>query len=520
MPTLLMAQGAMDLLQLSQQDLSGTSRFISMAGAMGAVGGDISTMKQNPAGIGVYKSSDISFSLNLDLSKTETSANGNMLMTVDDSDFRVSSTGYVGNINLGKSNTLRSISWGFSYNNSTIFNRRSGGSLGNVDGSLTNYVAGVTNSAGVSAYDLLEDNNYNPYSDSSAPWISILSYASYLINPSPSSSDTFQGLYGDGTSTSAEYEIIESGDVYEYNFSLGGNVLDKVYWGVSLGVTDLYYNTYTYYGEAMSDAYVSDTDDNISTGTAYWGLENTLSTSGVGCDFKMGVIVKPINELRLGVAFHTPTYYSMKDVIYTTAAYDYSSGISGANDANSPYGGTSYYKMTTPWKFIGSAATVLNNRAIISFDYERADYTSMTMSSDYGVEYYDVTDNVKEYFKATNTFRMGAEYRITPKLSARAGYSYKDSPVRDEVFDNLVSISTASTTPAYILEKSTQYITGGLGYSFGSFYADMAYVFSNKKSEYHAFSPVIYSDGSSEPSPTADIKEINNQISLTMGFKF
>lgn len=32
---------------------------------------------------------------------------------------------------------------------------------------------------------------------------------------------------------------------------------------------------------------------------------------GNGVNFKMGVILRPIDNIRLGFAFHTPTYYTM-----------------------------------------------------------------------------------------------------------------------------------------------------------------------------------------------------------------
>lgn len=44
-------------------DLNGTARFVGMGGAMGALGGDITTMGTNPAGIGIYRSNDFMVSL-------------------------------------------------------------------------------------------------------------------------------------------------------------------------------------------------------------------------------------------------------------------------------------------------------------------------------------------------------------------------------------------------------------------------------------------------------------------------
>ena len=62
------AQTAIDAMSISGNDLRGTARFMSMGGAFTALGGDMSTLTQNPGGIGVYRSSDIN--LTLDLSAT------------------------------------------------------------------------------------------------------------------------------------------------------------------------------------------------------------------------------------------------------------------------------------------------------------------------------------------------------------------------------------------------------------------------------------------------------------------
>ena len=52
------AQSAIDAYRFSQPDLRGTARFMGMGGAFGALGGDLSTLSQNPAGIGVYRSNE------------------------------------------------------------------------------------------------------------------------------------------------------------------------------------------------------------------------------------------------------------------------------------------------------------------------------------------------------------------------------------------------------------------------------------------------------------------------------
>ena len=52
------AQTVYDAAKFFDKDLNGTARFVSMGGAMSALGGDISTMNTNPAGVGIFRSSD------------------------------------------------------------------------------------------------------------------------------------------------------------------------------------------------------------------------------------------------------------------------------------------------------------------------------------------------------------------------------------------------------------------------------------------------------------------------------
>ncbi|MBD5204411.1 MAG: TonB-dependent receptor, partial [Bacteroidales bacterium] len=69
-------QTATDVIPLTQSDLKGTARFMSMGGAFGALGGDLSTLSQNPAGIGVYRSSELGFTLDLDCQRSSATSQG------------------------------------------------------------------------------------------------------------------------------------------------------------------------------------------------------------------------------------------------------------------------------------------------------------------------------------------------------------------------------------------------------------------------------------------------------------
>jgi len=62
MPAAMMAQSAIDAYNLAPQELRGTARFMSMGGAFTALGGDLSTLTQNPAGYRVSTAARISVS--------------------------------------------------------------------------------------------------------------------------------------------------------------------------------------------------------------------------------------------------------------------------------------------------------------------------------------------------------------------------------------------------------------------------------------------------------------------------
>lgn len=62
-PFSLKAQYASDGLKFSQPALNGNARYLSIGGAQGSLGGDLGSLSGNPAGVGMFRKSDISFSL-------------------------------------------------------------------------------------------------------------------------------------------------------------------------------------------------------------------------------------------------------------------------------------------------------------------------------------------------------------------------------------------------------------------------------------------------------------------------
>ena len=536
LPLLMSAQDAFDVLQMSQTDLRGTSRFQSMAGAFTALGGDLSTLSQNPAGIGVYRNSDLGITLGLDFNSSKAG-----VTTTNETKFNVNNVGYVGAIRLD-SESVPNLNFGFTYNRLKSFNRRYVGGVANIETSMSNYIAeGFVNRNPSGPYtdaDLYWTDNFNPYFDGYAPWAAVTTFdmptwTDGYVGIINAYGDKMIGLYEEGiTNGFANYEVEERGHADEYNIAFGGNISNKLYFGLDFGILDLDYRSFQAYEESLTNAYIMADDNDLFMSEltdvntkADWGLYNYLHSEGTGVNFKFGLIWKPTQALRIGAAFHTPTYYDMRDTYYVGASLKaYQDGnqlYSAEKGSNEGYDYSSNYTIKTPWRFTGGLAGVIGTSGIISLDYEYVANETMRIGNDRGDDYPDVTYNVKAYFKPSHIIRVGGEYRVDPNWSLRAGYSYKTKQVESGVDKyEFKNIATVGTNPAYQYDNTVQHITCGVGYHYKSFYADMAYVHQIRESVYNAFSPYDDENYDYIPNVSADVKDNNNRISLTLGMRF
>ena len=505
-----------------------------MAGAFGALGGDMSTLNQNPAGIGVYRSNEIGLSLNLDFQGTETNSMGS-IMKADQTKFTCNNFGYIGAVKLD-SDVMPYFTWGASFNRVASFDRKYQGFIPSLNSSLSNYIANFTNGWNVGE---LTESYYNSY----APWLSMVAYDAYVINPSGNSS--YDGLYQDGTRGNASFDVREKGYVDEYSINFGGNIMNTIYWGIGFGFTDISYTSASYYDEELTGARVIDENGQTTiTGNGWYDLGNYQRVKGDGFNFKAGLIFKPINELRLGIAVHTPTYYDLQHEAYAGIEYSYAKEVErplgvvetiatkeGYAEVDDGYYTYYDYDLRTPWRLILSAAGVIGGRGILSMDYEYVGYDNMRVSDLDGNEYYAETGDIENYYQASHIIRLGGEYRVTPSFSLRDGYSYQTSPATDVAKNNdryiyTSGTNTLGTNPAYTFDNSTQYITAGCGYRYKGFYIDMAYVHKTRESEYRAFSSFgefnekLNDYEVNNRSNSAKIKDNNNQLVLSVGYKF
>lgn len=555
------AQSAIDGFRFSQPDLKGTARYMGMGGAFGALGGDLSSISTNPAGIGVYRRNEIGITMDVDIQNSTAESQG-VSNSQSQTKVLLNNVGGVASWNLANS-VMPNLNVGFTFNRAASFNARYTGVIPQLSNSLTNYIAGISNNEGVTLADVsatFDKDNYitfDPYNPNdggyAAPWLSILGYNSYFITPTGDPDQpNWIGQWGMNTSGSGAFDVITSGGVNEYDIALGGNIANKLFWGVDVGIVDLSYRMTALWGENLQNAVV-DNPEGGSNSSAAWQMKNSYNTNGTGFNLKVGVIYRPIQELRLGLSFASPTWYSISESYIASTDYQYSVNIPDMEYSyavtNGGNWGLNDYNFRTPWKLTASAAGVIGRNLIVSADFEWQRYDKMRFyeggNNYYGYgggggfddwdspwyapaakasplvntdPWYATNADIEDYYKSTTAVRIGAEYRVTPRFSVRAGYSHVSSPVRQKAKDGSMLIYTSGTLTNYRMDNSTDYITCGLGYNFDHFYIDAAYVNKHQSSEYHAYTP----DPANPqiPSPTSKLSLNNNQIVLTAGVRF
>lgn len=493
------AQTEMDAFNLSRNDLTGTARSVSMGGAFGALGGDAGGVSVNPAGIGVYKSHELVGTLNFTNTSTEANLGG---LKADNSKFKFSfdNFAFVGVVPIN-SDDVPLINFGFAYNKLKSFDRKVTVRGENQALSLMHNIVDRANywvDLGNKATDVESNNAYSSGMD----WLAILGYDAALIEYKDATKKSFTPAIDEGVKVNNEYRMREKGEVSSYDFNAGTTISDIISIGATVSVTDIDY----YLGSDYTETILDGSNDNYLLG-------NELKTDGYGWQLKAGVILKPVKEFRIGVAYHSPTWYNMTDSYYGVA---YNSWDANNRDYYTP-DVTLDYKLRTPDKWVFSLAGIIGQTAIISADYELVGYNKMKLDGRYDRDYdfYAENEYISNDFKNSSVFRVGAEIRFTPQFSGRLGYMWQESPIEDKLRDGSEDGSyvaaTGGTIPQYSLEGDTNYFTWGLGYRFTpSFYTDVAFVVKNRTDDF-------YNYGGAEK---AELK--TNQFSglLTLGYKF
>ncbi|MFA9390625.1 MAG: OmpP1/FadL family transporter [Prolixibacteraceae bacterium] len=515
------AQDFFDALRFSQTEYGGTARSIAMGSAFGALGGDFISASINPAGMGLYRSSEFSFSPTLNLNQTSSSYLGNT-EPGDRYNFNFNNLSWVTNAKTNATTGVLSFTLGVGYNRLKNFSSDTYIQGFGSNTTLLNYFTDyANNSNGVNSFDYhyegmaynawLIDEDTDPAVIEGIYYNDLTDYSSYDVTDA---AGNYLGIGYEATGVKAHQQkssIQRSGHVDEYIISTAVNINNKVYVGATLGLLDLIYTENTMFSEIDNE--------NKSDYFKDYTLETNRSESGFGINFKTGIIYRPSKSLRFGAAFSTPNFYDISRIEDKGIVANYDQEI--GNDANGY--DTQYkssddikynYSLQTPLKANFSAAYTIGDVALLSIDYELVNYSRAKFrDSGDNYDYSDQNSDIYNTLKSTGNIRIGGEYRLTPNFSLRGGYNLFGNPWKS-------SYTFTDGTSSDILNKNDTYssYSAGAGYRVNNFYVDFAYRLSTLNYSHQVHE--VYYTNPSEVNPIAKINEVNNQATLTFGFRF
>ena len=533
-----------DFFSLSQQQFHfASARSMAMAGAFTSLGADQASLTINPAGLGMYQHGEFAITPLITNTKAET-AGTLPFESNTKSRFSLGNIGAVFNVYEGSGSWL-SVNMGVGYTRLADYNYNYsfayGPSVGNAsiaDAMSVMLEAGgaVVDHNGRVSMGGMPDWFIDPFF-----WPAVAGYKSYMVDQNEAGV-WYPGEIGDNAAVEGATSVRSRGSAGEISFAIGGNYNNKLYVGATIGIMSLYQRQDIYYGESYSydggNGYDSPTKAVYADGTLLpsvmqaMGMMQSMRVDGVGVNFKLGVVYRPIESLRLGLALHTPTYYSL-DRRYGLSMSTVSLGETSPTDPTTHEytsdvfsdvledNGPNSWDFYSPTRLMVGASYTLGRFAILSVDYERTWYNGIRVKGQpylpYGPGESDFKQDFKNYFQGGNTLRVGLEVRPVPMMALRVGYGYSGSALKEE--------TTILSKPA---NYETTCYTAGLGFNLGRVcYLDLAYCYAtNQMTEYMLFYGNRYPESySSEPAEIYESGRFKTELeqhnfALTFGVRF
>ncbi len=504
------AQDVREAYNFSNLTVQGTASSMGYGNALGSLGGDFSSVSVNPAGLAIYRSSELSITPSLRMNGVSSDYAGTN--TADNNThFNFNSFSLIfTSAAKGKRyehRNWKAVSFALGMNRVADFNR--------------NYTYQGNNNTSSASQAFESDANLNPGAATSATANSLgnMGYYSFLLNQDPTSGSFYTTVPFAGGISQLK-SVQENGCIDEYTISLGGNYKEKLMLGVTIGIPYVNYHSTSNYTETSSD-------NNAVTnpfGFNSFNYNQNLDITGGGINAKIGAIYKITDFFRIGAAFHSPTFYSLSDVSKTSLYVNNDSTIAAANSGGYTgiYSRNEFdYYLTTPWKGILSATFILKNLGFITADYEYVDYSSMryrysdgmdyTTGNSYQSEENAINQEIKKTYKGASDFRLGAGFNVTKIFVVRVGAGY---------YGNAYTAYGEANQLYYTTQRID--LNAGLGLHFKHFYTDLGFVHSMYQGVEQPYS-IDYSgvvSGTQATIPQAKTNYSINNLALTMGVRF
>lgn len=486
-----------DALRLTDKGLEGTARYKAMSGAFGAVGADLSALHINPAGSALFNHNVSSFSFGFNQKKNTSTYFGTQNTEKDNGiDINQMGAAFVFNSRDPEA-TMKKFVLGINYQTTKNFDNTSFSKGTNPNQSLSNYFLDFANYGN-------QGTAYNPDDLRVATGESIDGVYSYLGRAMGlGAQQAFLGfqedLYHYDTSTQKYVSNMVGGPYHQENYissagfngkltgNFGAQLGNRIYVGANL---NLHMVDYTQYSSAYQM-----TNSNTGSGITKMRFENEIYTYGNGFSFNIGGIAQVTEQLRVGLAYESPTWYRLNDELTQALSTEWRNDqnqTSSQKTAPNVVNIYEKYTIQTPASFTGSLAYVFGQTGLLSIDYTLKDYSNTKMKPEQDFSY--INNLFSNELTNTSEVRIGGEYRIN-QFSIRAGYRFEQSPYKsNKVIGDLNSYSA------------------GIGYNFGPSRLDLAYGHASR--DYDA---KLATSGISD---AARINAKENSISLTYSINF
>ena len=414
---------AQDVQRFAERQILGTARYVGMGGAMTAMGGDVSAVLDNPAGLGLYRRSEVMLSLEERIDKTAQNV-ASLRSATPGLRFSVPQVSLVWAWgNPSKQQGMVYNNFMFSYNRLADYNRDvrvAGKNLG-----MAETMALLTN--GLYEADFAED----AWNNIDIGWLSILGYEGYLINPTKDAQWVPAVSWVDGS-----LDISESGNVDQYTVSWASNIGNQWYVGVSLNVPTLSYTK-------RMTLQQSDLMNSAK-------LASMFHVSGVGVSGSVGVIYRPLQALRVGASLQIPTVMNLS---MQTEGDLYSTIHGNKYEVLTPASGTLSLEVVSPLRTSVGVAGQWGERGMLTVQYDYAHASEM---------------------EDVHTLRLGMEAQVSRGVFCNAGYVYESSFLAEDPIVGL-DVTSIRTDMDYRYTAHSQYASVGLGYRSDVVVAQVAY---------------------------------------------
>lgn len=480
----LQAQVTSDALLYSDIQPTITARSVAVGNALGALGGDLNSLTTNPAGLAIYRNSEISVTPGLSIVGTRTQFADS---TTRDSR-AAAQLGSLGAVFAGplSDDNWRGLAFGISFNRLVSFSQDF-----RLDG--TTYGSRLATWA---------DQAQGYYPNELNPFENRLAYDAYLID-NPGGGTSYVSALTDDNYVRKKHSVRQTGGISELSLGFGGNFKNILYVGASIGIDFLNLRDERIYEE------IEETD---SISFKEMMFTETRRVKGTGFNARFGVIYRPIHFMRIGLSFTTPTAFSCNERYYTSV---YGKVIYNDTLRNKPYDSPSAlypHRVTTPLLATASLGFIFGKKSkpkwgFLGIDAEFVHYEGMG----FGIKYNDPNSNNQaniDYINGLNTnldaqfrnsfrLRVGTEL-VFKALRVRLGYRFQGSPYREAVAG---------------VSDFRHHISGGIGIRQENFFVDLSYVHSLRQFEHLPYY-------SSTVLQQAIVTASGGMLLITAGFRF